>query len=766
MGSICGPGKYSARNNAFIINEDDYIQKAQKCHYMKLNSASNEQLEYLIKTAKRLMNINNSTAFLPFSKYFKKQTPPSSESNVEWRDNLFPTTMNSLLSLREIDKENVTEEELAEIRKLHWEKARKLFKSDNYVIYDTIDVEDVAQGSLGNCYFLSVLATLASSPDIYDAVFIDKDKQRNNCYQLRVFIRGIPKIICLDDYYPCDDKDFFAFAMSGRRELWVQLLEKAWAKINGSYARTIAGVPSEAFACLCEAPCVTYFHKKYPANQLWMMLKREKANGFFIATNTTLLNRETEEQIGLVSGHAYSITNLYEFDIPNNSNQNAPPKKLRLIQLRNPWAWFEWKGKFCDNSDSWNDIPEFKKKIGLINKDDGIFFMDFNDFLKYYPYTFVLKYHKNYYYNYKKLHQESQFTFSCAKITLNTAMSIKVGVHVKQERFYSKVENYTLQTVRIIVAKYDPILKQYTYIGSECGQNDVLYAETDFKFDKGEYHIFINLHWPYNTDIHYTLSTYSSKHVDIDELNRNDIPNDYLEQILNSYLDKYVKKDTLSKHCTIQWSNDDNNTGFYLLAITNNSNSKYIYRATFKYFGCHLLQSDFIKSRDYEKKAKSLIQYTKDIVEFPIMPNERKLLCWRLIKGPCESKMTMTEKQLFEYQEGVFDIANVSVYEQIRDVYCCLKKEKLSNDIEYTEVESNDCVYLVFRNITSSKKSYLIEITFTSLINLICVDFDGDSGVVILFNEQCNVVCLRKVDRTKQIDFEFEYSYGTTTKRF
>jgi hypothetical protein len=128
--------------------------------------------------------------------------------------------------------------------------------------------------------------------------------------------------------------------------------------------------------------------------------------------------------------------------------------------------------------------------------------------------------------------------------------------------------------------------------------------------------------------------------------------------------------------------------------------------------------------------------------------------------------MTMSEKQLFEYQEGVFDIANASVYEQIRDVYGCLKKSKLSDDIEYTEVESNDCVYLVFRNITSSKKSYLIEITFTSLMNLICVDFDGDSGVVILFNEQCNVVCLRKVDRMKQIDFEFEYSYGVTTKRF
>ena len=300
-----------------------------------------------------------------------------------------------------------------------WEKPAVLFRNSRYVLYDTIDIEDVQQGSLGNCYFLSVLSTLASSPDIYDKVFIDKEKTSNNCYRIRLIIRGIPKIVCVDDFFPADNKNMFAFAMSGRRELWVQVLEKVWAKINGSYARTIAGLPSEAFGVLSDAPCVTYNHRRYKTEQFWNILKKEKTKGFFIATNTLFMTPEKEKEIGLVSGHAYSVTNLYEFEIPQHE-QNKPVQTLRLVQLRNPWSYYEWKGDFCDESEKWNLIKDLKQKVGLINKDDGVFFMDFNDFLKYFPYTYVLKYQKNYFYNYKKLQQQSSYHMSAAKIMIKT----------------------------------------------------------------------------------------------------------------------------------------------------------------------------------------------------------------------------------------------------------------------------------------------------------------------------------------------------------
>ena len=141
---------------------------------------------------------------------------------------------------------------------------------------------------------------------------------------------------------------------------------------------------------------------------------------------------EKEKEIGLVSGHAYSVTNLYEFEIPQHE-QNKPVQTLRLVQLRNPWSYYEWKGDFCDESEKWNLIKDLKQKVGLINKDDGVFFMDFNDFLKYFPYTYVLKYQKNYFYNYKKLQQQSSYHMSAAKIMIKTKMHIKIGL---QEKHY------------------------------------------------------------------------------------------------------------------------------------------------------------------------------------------------------------------------------------------------------------------------------------------------------------------------------------------
>lgn len=766
MGNFCGPSTYKSKESTYFINEEDYIIKDKKFKYLSLNANPSRYLPTLKPSLKSLLNINPITSFLPTNKYFKKQTPSS--TSIPFTDELFPPNQQSLTTLRPIDEENVTEQEMSELKKLHWEKANKLFRTDNYVLYDTLDVEDVAQGSLGNCYFLSVLSTLASSPDIYDKVFIDKERPENNCYRVSFHIKGIPKIVCVDDYFPSDSKNNFAFAMSGRRELWVQVLEKAWAKINGSYAGTIAGLPSESFSCLSEAPCVTYFHRRYTNEQLWMILKREKTRGFYIATNTNAMNSNLEEQIGLVSGHAYSITNLYEFEIPSkqvdNEGKPLPNEILRLIQLRNPWSWYEWKGNFNDNSDSWNVIPDLKQKVGLCKKDDGLFFMDFTDFLKYFPYTYVLKYYKNNKYCYQKLEQHSQLHMACAKFTLKQSMAVDIGLHQKQQRFYSKIPNYQVQPARIIVAQYNKTKQQYTFIGSDFNTNDVLYAETDFKLNAGEYHVFLNSTWPYDTPIHYTVSTYANSEVQLTELNRNDIPSNYLEQILINYLDKYTRKSTLSKYCSIQISNKDNNTGFYMLLISNKCDKKFIFRCNCLYYGCHFLQSDFIKSREYTKKEGSKFEYTKDLVELPLMPHERKLLVWRLIKNPYECKLSVEKKKLFEYKEDVFDISNVELFEDIRNCYSEMQCKMIENDIEYTEVESEDYICLVFRNVTNVKKNYLLEITFEEVVNLSTDEAGGDAVVLILNSEQCQVVKLNKVVKGEKCDFTFSYCVGLVKK--
>ena len=64
-----------------------------------------------------------------------------------------------------------------------------------------------------------------------------------------------------------------AFSKSrGGQELWVQLLEKAWAKVNGNYENTITGLPSEALKALTGAPVEFYSHDFYTDLEMWEIL--------------------------------------------------------------------------------------------------------------------------------------------------------------------------------------------------------------------------------------------------------------------------------------------------------------------------------------------------------------------------------------------------------------------------------------------------------------------------------------------------------------
>ena len=50
-----------------------------------------------------------------------------------------------------------------------------------------------------------------------------------------------------------------------------------------------------------------------------------------------------------------------------------------MCQLRNPWGKYEWKGRWSDNDKVWTpkleSILNYKR-----DSNDGVFFMEFNDF--------------------------------------------------------------------------------------------------------------------------------------------------------------------------------------------------------------------------------------------------------------------------------------------------------------------------------------------------------------------------------------------------
>ena len=94
---------------------------------------------------------------------------------------------------------------------------------------------------LGNCYFLATLSAMAENPERVKARFYTKEVNQAGVYLMSFFINGKETPVYVDDYFPVSKINNQLCFAKCRGNLWVMLLEKAWAKILGTYARTTGG---------------------------------------------------------------------------------------------------------------------------------------------------------------------------------------------------------------------------------------------------------------------------------------------------------------------------------------------------------------------------------------------------------------------------------------------------------------------------------------------------------------------------------------------
>ena len=62
----------------------------------------------------------------------------------------------------------------------------------------------------------------------------------------------------VDDHFPCHNQGGPVFSYASDQSLWVMILEKAFAKLNGSYLALRGGYASEAFQDLTGCPTFLY----------------------------------------------------------------------------------------------------------------------------------------------------------------------------------------------------------------------------------------------------------------------------------------------------------------------------------------------------------------------------------------------------------------------------------------------------------------------------------------------------------------------------
>ncbi len=143
------------------------------------------------------------------SKYYNDQKPYDNYSDDVYTDKEFPPHKNTILSIPKFgpckNKENSKKLNTI-IESIEFKRADEIFGKDWEIFKGKLEVDDIKQGKLGNCYFLSAVAALVSkNPNLIYQLFRTRVKkpepEYKNYFEIVLFIDGIWQVVILDDHF-------------------------------------------------------------------------------------------------------------------------------------------------------------------------------------------------------------------------------------------------------------------------------------------------------------------------------------------------------------------------------------------------------------------------------------------------------------------------------------------------------------------------------------------------------------------------------------
>jgi Calpain family cysteine protease len=310
--------------------------------------------------------------------------------------------------------------------------------SPNLKLVGDVDPSDIAQGTVGDCWLLSGISSLAEFDGAVKRLFrktrdLDRMPLDRGPNQYTVTLWDLPTwtevdIVVDERLCTIDGRCLMASKPSEDGELWVCYLEKALAAHCGGWDKISGGQCTHAWALLtgckeqytirknkdtgmyaCHAkfdPTVRRWapHGNSPHDgdtRIWnvdwptvggggsgdidqealfqKMCAWDDTN--FIVAASTSGTSDRHSTGGVVDNHAYSVIECIN-DVAGTD--------VELIKVRNPWGKGEIEdGEFDDDGPGWDRYPQIKKALNPVVADDGIFWVTKKEFFQFFQTVYL-----------------------------------------------------------------------------------------------------------------------------------------------------------------------------------------------------------------------------------------------------------------------------------------------------------------------------------------------------------------------------------------
>lgn len=291
-------------------------------------------------------------------------------------------------------------------------------------LFSSANPVDLGQGALSDCWLISAFAAMAEYPEALMNIFDQKTIALDGKYSVNLYSfeqQCLVKVV-VDDRIPASEGAALCAQISQDGELWPCILEKAFAAYTkpvdgeeggdgllGGYKGMDGGHACFAMAVMTGCTDLEVFCRedgtyglynpkwtvdnsqaidygelmKSRSDEEMLQLLNEYDNlSYLMCCGSADGSDRTKNSKGIVQGHAYTLLRV---------ELNVADSGIDLVQARNPWGESEWTGRWSDSSELWDAHPEVKAALQHVAEEDGMFWMEWRDFVQNYPEIVICK---------------------------------------------------------------------------------------------------------------------------------------------------------------------------------------------------------------------------------------------------------------------------------------------------------------------------------------------------------------------------------------